>query len=49
MTDAGSALMFGAKNFFNGDYDFYFRNNEENAVKRVETYLEKIKECKWKT
>ena len=35
------AAMFGEKSFHNGDYDFYFRNIEENVEKRVNAYLKK--------
>lgn len=33
--------MFGKKSYHNGDYDFYYRNIEDNALKRVEAYFEK--------
>ncbi len=39
-TDASAIILFGAKSFHNGDYDFYFRNIEDNAMKRVASWFE---------
>ena len=33
--------LFGKRSYHNGDYDFYYRNIEDNASKRVEAYLGK--------